>query len=60
MFIFRLIFVLFAISALVLLGLYLLVGNKKYLYYFKQTAKTMLYMVLTLAVFFVARRILFI
>lgn len=35
----RLIFVLLVITAMVLLGLYLLSSDKKYLHYFKQTIK---------------------
>lgn len=60
MLIFRLIFVLSAITAIVLFGLYMLAGDAKYLHYFKQTIKYMLFMAAALAVLFVARRILFI
>lgn len=60
MLIFRLIFVLSAITALVLFGLYMLAGDKKHLHYFKQTIKYMLFLVVALAVFFMSRRILFI
>lgn len=60
MLIFRLIFALLLITAMVLFGLYLLVGDKKYLRYFKQAIQYMLFMVVAFAVLFVSRRLLFI
>lgn len=60
MLIFRLIFVILAIAAMVLFGVYLLAGDKKYLRYFKQVLKYMLFMGIALAVLFVSRRIFFI
>ena len=56
----RLIFVLLVITAMVLLGLYLLSSDKKYLHYFKQVIKYTFYLVLVTAVLFVLRRILYI
>ena len=60
MLIFRLMFVLLVITAMVLFGLYLLVGDKKYLRYFKQSIQYMLFMLVAFAVLFVSRRLLFI
>lgn len=56
----RLIFVLLVITAMVLLGLYLLLGDKKYLHYFKQTLKYTFYLVIAVAILFVLRRILYV
>ena len=56
----RLIFVLLVIAAMVLLGLYLLFNDKKYLYYFKQILKYTLFIVIAVAVLFVLRRILYV
>ena len=58
MLIFRLRLVLLVITAMVLLGLYLLSEDKKYLHYFKQIFKYTLFLVMALAVVFVMRRIL--
>ncbi|MDP3777451.1 hypothetical protein [Methylotenera sp.] len=56
----RLIFVLLVITAMVLLGLYLLSSDRKYLHYFKQTIKYTFFLVIVTAVFFVLRRILYV
>ncbi len=56
----RLIFVLLVIAAMVLLGLYLLSSDKKYLHYFKQTIKYTFFLVMVTAVLFVLRRILYV
>ncbi|PPC83724.1 MAG: hypothetical protein CTY38_03680 [Methylotenera sp.] len=56
----RLIFVLLVITAMVLLGLYLLSSDKKYLHYFKQTIKYTFFLVIVTAVLFVLRRILYV
>ncbi|TFW70381.1 hypothetical protein C3Y98_10960 [Methylotenera oryzisoli] len=56
----RLIFVLLVITAMVLLGLYLLSSDKKYLHYFKQTIKYTFFLALVTAVLFVLRRILYV
>jgi competence protein ComGF len=56
----RLIFVLLVITAMVLLGLYLLSSDKKYLHYFKQTNKYTLFLVNVKDVLFVLRRILYV
>jgi len=56
----RLIFVLLVITAMVLLGLYLLSSDKKYLHYFKQTIKYTFFLVMVTAVLFVLRRILYV
>lgn len=56
----RLIFVLLVITAMVLLGLYLLLGDKKYLYYFKQALKYTLFLAITVAIIFVLRRIFYV
>lgn len=57
MFIFRLILLLFVITAMVLFGLYLLSADKKYLIYFKQTLKYLLFMLIAFAVIVLARRL---
>lgn len=56
----RLIFVLLVITAMVLLGLYLLYDNKKYLHYFKQILKYTLFLTIAIAVIFVVRRIFYV
>ncbi len=56
----RLIFVLLVITSMVLLGLYLLSSDKKYLHYFKQTIKYTFFLVMVTAVLFVLRRILYV
>lgn len=56
----RLIFVLLVITAMVLLGLYLLSSDKKYLHYFKQTIKYTFFLVIVITVLFVLRRILYV
>ncbi|MDP2152959.1 MAG: hypothetical protein Q8J66_04795 [Methylotenera sp.] len=56
----RLIFVLLVITAMVLLGLYLLTNEKKYLHYFKQTIKYTFFLVIVTALLFVLRRILYV
>lgn len=56
----RLIFVLLVITATVLLGLYLLSSDKKYLHYFKQTIKYTFFLVLVTAILFLVRRILYV
>jgi len=58
MFIFRLTFVLLIIAALVMFGVYMLADDKKYLRYFKQILKYMVFMLMALAVLFVSRRLL--
>jgi hypothetical protein len=58
MFIFRLILLLFVITAMVLFGLYLLSADKKYLFYFKQTLKYLLFMVVAFFVITIVRRLL--
>lgn len=55
----RLIFVLLVITVMVLLGLYLLSSDKKYLHYFKQVIQYTFYLVLVTAVLFVLRRIFY-
>jgi hypothetical protein len=60
MLIIRLIFILLVITALVLLGLYLFLDDKKYLDYFKKTVKYALYLVVIVAIMFVLRRVLYI
>lgn len=55
----RLIFVLLVITAMVLLGLYLLSSDKKYLHYFKQVIKYTFYLALVTGVLFVLRRIFY-
>jgi len=56
----RLIFVLLVITAMVLLGLYLLYDDRKYLRYFKQILKYTLFLVIAVAVIFVLRRIFYV
>lgn len=59
MLIIRLIFILLVITALVLLGLYLFLDDKKYLDYLKKTLKYTLYLVVIVAIMFVLRRVLY-
>lgn len=54
----RLIFVLLVITAMVMLGLYLLQNDPKYLRYFKKTVQYLIYLLLLVVVLFVVRRIL--
>ena len=56
----RLTFVLLVIAAMVLLGLYLLFDDKKYLQYFKKLIKYSLYLAMVAAVLFVLRRIFYV
>jgi len=56
----RLTFVLLVIAAMVLLGLYLLFDDKKYLQYFKKLLKYSLYLAMVAAVLFVLRRIFYV
>ncbi len=56
----RLTFVLLVIAAMVLLGLYLLYDDKKYLQYFKKLLKYSLYLAIVAAVLFVLRRIFYV
>ena len=56
----RLIIVLLVITAMVLLGLYLLFNDRKYLHYFRQTIKYTLSVLVVVAVFFVLRRIFYV
>ncbi|MDP3677942.1 MAG: hypothetical protein Q8R23_02470 [Methylotenera sp.] len=56
----RLILVLLGITAMVLLGLYLLLDDRKYLHYFKQTLKYTLFLVIVVVVLFVLRRIFYV
>ncbi len=58
MLIIRLILVLLVITAMLLLGLYLLYEDKKYLLYFKKTLTYSLFLLLFLAVLFMLRRLL--
>lgn len=60
MLIIRLTFVLLVIAAMVLLGLYLLFDDKKYLRYFKKLLKYTLYLVIVAAVLFLLRRIFYV
>jgi len=60
MLIIRLILVLLAITAMVMLGLYVFLENKKYLHYFKQILKYILFLVVSLAVLFLLRRMFYI
>jgi hypothetical protein len=55
----RLTFVLLVIAAMVLLGLYLLFDDKKYLLYFKKSLKYSLYLITVAAVLFLLRRIFY-
>jgi len=52
----RLIFVLLAITAMVLLGMYLLSDDKKYLQYFKKIFKYTVFLALVVMVMFALRR----
>lgn len=56
----RLMLLLLGITAMVLFGLYLLLDDKKYLHYFKQTLKYTLFLMVLVAVLFVLRRILYV
>lgn len=56
----RLTFVLLVIAAMVLLGLYLLYDDKKYLQYFKKLIKYSLYLAVVAAVLFLLRRIFYV
>lgn len=56
----RLTFVLLVITAMVLLGMYLLMDDKKYLTYFKKTLKYTLALAVIVAVLFFLRRILYV
>ena len=58
MFMIRLILVLLVITATVMLGLYLLQNDQKYLNYFKKTIQYLIYLLLIVAVLFVLQRIL--
>lgn len=60
MLIIRLILVLLVIVAMVFLGLYLLLNDRKYLSYFKQTLKYTLFLAIAVAILFVLRRFLYI
>ncbi len=54
----RLILVLLVITAMVLLGLYLVFNDKKYLDYFKRVLKYTIYLAFVVAVLFVLRYII--
>ena len=56
----RLTFVLLVIAAMVLLGLYLLFDDKKYLLYFKKLLKYSLYLAMVAAVLFLLSRIFYV
>lgn len=56
----RLTFVLLVIAAMVLLGLYLLYDDKKYLQYFKKLIKYSLFLAMVAAVLFLLRRIFYV
>ncbi len=56
----RLILVLLGITAMVMLGMYLLYDDQKYLQYFKKILKYSLYLVLLVVVMFVLRRLLYV
>jgi succinate dehydrogenase hydrophobic anchor subunit len=56
----RLTFVLLVIATMVLLGLYLLYDDKKYLQYFKKLIKYSLYLAMVAAVLFLLRRIFYV
>lgn len=60
MLIVRLTFVLLVIVAMVLLGMYLLLDDKKYLTYFKKTIKYTLALAVVVAVLFFLRRLLYV
>jgi hypothetical protein len=56
----RLIFVLLVITAMVLLGMYLLYDDKKYLQYFKKILKYTFFLALVVMVMLVLRRFLYV
>lgn len=56
----RLILVLLGITAMVMLGMYLLYDDQKYLQYFKKILKYSLYLVLLVVMMFVLRRLLYV
>lgn len=56
----RLTFVLLVIAAMVLLGLYLLYDDQKYLQYFKKLLKYSLYLALVAGVLLVLRRLFYV
>lgn len=58
MLVIRLILVLLVITAMVLLGLYLVSNDKKYLDYFKRVLKYTIYLAFVVAVLFVLRYII--
>lgn len=58
MLILRFLFVFLVIISIVLLGFYLLYGDKKYLHYFKQVLKLSLYLFVLIGVVFVLRGLL--
>ncbi len=60
MLIIRLTFVLIVIAAMVLLGLYLLFDDKKYLQYFKKLLKYSLYLAMVAGAMLVLRRIFYV
>lgn len=60
MLIVRLTFVLLVIVAMVLLGMYLLLDDKKYLTYFKKTIQYTLALAVVVAVLFFLRRLLYV
>lgn len=60
MLIVRLTFVLLVIVAMVLLGMYLLLDDKKYLTYFKKTIKYTFALAVVVAVLFFLRRLLYV
>lgn len=60
MLVIRLIIVLLVIAAMVLLGMYLLFDDQRYLRYFKRTLKYTLFIVVLLGVLFVLRRLFYV
>lgn len=58
MLVIRLILVLLVITAMVLLGLYLVFNDKKYLDYFRRVLKYTIYLAFVVAVLFVLRYII--
>lgn len=54
----RLILVLFIITAMILLGMYLIFEDKRYLDYFKRVLKYTIYLAFVVAVLFVLRYII--
>jgi hypothetical protein len=54
----RLILVLFIITAMILLGMYLVFEDKRYLDYFKRVLKYTIYLAFVVAVLFVLRYII--